>query len=154
MLKFIIGGRAKLRQSYTLLHLNLHYMLHSPRVTVRIWRLGCAHNRVTSVCERGELPKGRLRSHPKCINTGAAVDTLIFTQIFKRKEGGCPVTARFTRREFLRRSGMLAAGVSTLPLVYSNPALAYLSRAAEFCLVHARRSALGSVSAFGLRARL
>ena len=41
------------------------------------------------------------------------------------------MTDRFTRREFLRRSGMLAAGVSTLPLVYPNPALAQGSVAGE-----------------------
>ena len=41
------------------------------------------------------------------------------------------MTDRFTRREFLRRSGMLAAGVSTLPLVYPNPALTQGSVAGE-----------------------
>ncbi len=33
------------------------------------------------------------------------------------------MTYRFTRREFIRRSGILAAGVSTLPLVYPHDAL-------------------------------
>jgi hypothetical protein len=34
MLKFIIGLRAKLSQSYTLLYLNLYYMLRLSRTTV------------------------------------------------------------------------------------------------------------------------
>jgi hypothetical protein len=41
------------------------------------------------------------------------------------------MTDRFTRREFLRRSGMLAASASALPLVYPNSALAQDSRAGE-----------------------
>ena len=41
------------------------------------------------------------------------------------------MTDRFTRRGFLRRGGMLAAGVSTLPLVYHDHALAQGSVAAE-----------------------
>ena len=41
------------------------------------------------------------------------------------------MTDRLTRREFLRRSGMLAAGVSSVPVVYPNPALAQDSRAGE-----------------------
>lgn len=41
------------------------------------------------------------------------------------------MTDRFTRREFLKRSGILAAGVSTLPLVYPHDALGQSSGPGE-----------------------